>query len=100
MLLNMSCNASDASGNPEVPSSRGVEFSHAADTISTSVIRANGIKIDCGVPRWSVAEYKMRYADMFDTRRFGAMFMVGSDSLMVDRRNIRQDMDMKTWNRK
>lgn len=63
----MSRSTNDESGNLEVPSSRAGKSSHAADASSTGDIRATDIKIDRGVPSWSVFGKKARYADTFDT---------------------------------
>lgn len=87
----MSFEANDSNVNPAVPTSGVEEVSQGADSKATSDTRMTIIDIDRGVPSWSVAEHKTRYAGTLDTRRFGEMFWAGANSFMFDRRNARWD---------
>lgn len=95
-FLNMFANANV---DPVLPSSKVEDTLRAADVCATGDARATGIEINRGVPGWSVIEYKTRYADTLDARRFGAMFLDESNAFMVDRRNVRRDTDIGAWER-
>lgn len=42
-------------------------------------------------------KYKHRYADIRDARQFRAIFSVGGDSFVFDRRNVYLNNDVGAW---
>lgn len=82
------------------PSSGVGKSSRVEDSNDNSKTRATDTEIDRGVPSWSAAVNKTRYADVMDNRRFCVMFSDRSDLVMFDGRNIRRDTDISACNRK
>lgn len=70
----MSRSANGVRENPAMLSSGVRKNAQVADANATSNTRATDIEIDRGVPTWSVAEHKARYADILDTRWFSVIF--------------------------
>lgn len=90
----MSRNRNDTNIGPAVPPSRAEDTSQVVDASAASGTRVGDIDIDRGVRSWSVVEYKTRYVDTIDARRFGAMFLDGANSFVFDCRNSRRDTDI------
>lgn len=77
-----------------VPLPRVERTSQLIDTNATSSMQAVDIKIGRGVPSWSVAEYKWRYADTPDARRLCAVFADVTNSFICDHGNDHRDTNI------
>lgn len=53
-----------------------------------------------GVPNWSVAEYREWHGRSLDSRLFQGMFSNGRNATMINRRGMRHDTDIGTWDRR
>lgn len=49
---------------------------------------------------WTVHQYRTDYLTSLDARRFSAMFSDGRKKVMFNRRGIRRDTDVGTWERR
>lgn len=45
----------------------------------------------CGIPKWMMAEKKVKHSNLLDARRFSAMFFDGRDLIMLTRRGTKRD---------
>lgn len=85
---------------PAVLFSRKKNSLRAANGNATSDAQVTNIKIDRGVSSWSVLVYKTHYAETLTARPFGANFSDGMNTCMVDRQNVRRDIDIGAWKRR
>lgn len=93
----MSSNANKSRVDPVASSSRLKDTLRVADTGAVGSIRVSNIEIARVVSNRSVAEFKTRYEDTSDARRFCAVFLHFATAFKSNCQNVHGDTNIGAW---